>query len=809
MPEKERWCIGEQYRAQHEQLDTYRHQFNAERDQEIKEQLVLNIASEAAYKRDDLLAMGSALQFFLKQQSTATIPGIKLISNYIKQYSFLYKQLIPGNNPKDETRQFYQAFHYIEQNLERVVAQVGIDESTAAVIKALVKQCLAYFKDFTSTDSELLPLIAIPISPTFELSRLWWQNELSSQLLKIYSPIILEEIEHEDPNQPLVRVAKIFDQLLKFHNDLEALQAPEIYNPLLLEFGGVTLRELFYAPSDLFDQNRTRVNNWKIDQWMSHIPPGDYFFRLLLRGLFFQQFFGQGIIRRSRILAERKKVGLDKKRRIDWLQKIIAWRQHTAEQLLLPGIIEQHQYPLEIEQLERNSDTVKKIFMRLDAKTAVDLGNATANAAIRGVVSRQQFYPDSSIVEHLEHLPVTKIAWKLMPFGTEEEMAIQLIEQAKEEIQSSIQRRLQDSPIEANAIQLVYDKIFDFTNYTEIMNEAFLDWVDHKWGERLPAVFLRLESEITRVTEQILRGSYQLGASRWPEEKVPIIVEFSKNSLARRLNFDRTIWMFPQDANKDVNFQVATTHPDLSISGQLNLDTEEIKINTLNLPAEWRHMAEVISLVAASVLHDMLGRRKTTWKSRSGEDASVRAVMPQGTAPKLIPRGWYWTSTDKLIDQYLAEEESVEREPAKIKKTQAFVPAHVRRVQYGAKVEAMLQKLDEENLSTEEEEELRTAITDLKEGKSGKRLARPNLSLLNDLPPAFSEEVAPREGPSGEKLYTRTFVAPHFNPSLKPEDYKTLDSLFNASYYTVGSTLAFLEVALGKLSGLSEIEQIK
>lgn len=801
----------EHRRTFEQRLDQLINRFRAEKRPKRLEQLSHELAHEAVAGRDDVYAIAEALQFLIRQHREAAISGINDIGQYFLTHDFVFKRIIPGIDAKKEGRELFLAFRYIEKNIERLSAQFDdLDPRAVAAIRTIAKIGREYINIHRQKHSELPAAAAEPISVRRSLVYFWWQQGFGRELHKIYQPL-LSPAKTTTVLADINIMAETVDRLIEFNHYLADTGGPPVFDPLTQSFGGVSVADLIDTSTDLFDEAQLQESNQMIDQLIENVPPGDYFWRQLLRGLFLTPFIGQGVLRESGIFDTGKIEDaehiedLEDIFRRQWLKLVAAWQQHLAEMVLLPGLAEHYQYQTESD-LGKESN-LPEILENLDIRGVAALGTVAFTGATRAVATRQMFHPEADYQEHLAHAPISRMAREQRPLGTEDEMAIELIQQAKQAIWRNLKERAGNSSNQVELLIQVLKMLFAEGEFSRILSENFVEWIEREFGSSLFEAFRDIKTDMRQVTNSVLSGTHDLAASRWPEDNALVMVQQSQESLAYRLGIANTVWDFPEDQNDEIRFVLFTKHADIALSGGIRLDQQSIHFSSLKLPPEWHHMETAMKMIVAGVLHDLLGRKKKIWREQSEEQLDVGEREGGSTHSIQLPRIWYWTESSKLIKDFLNDEEEQEAEgQAGKRRRPVFVPGYVKRVAYGAKIEALIAEYQKGGHTPERAEELLTAIRDLRDGTDpkGRKLAHPDRSIIDNLPPVFREELLPVQDPDGNFLYTRTFVSPHFNPSLEPEDYD-LPSLYNATYRTHGSALAFLEVAIAELSGVQRM----
>jgi hypothetical protein len=770
-------------------INRLRGETNPNRRMELASQLAL----EAVQSRDDMLGIATAMEFFVRQRDESSQVGLGMIRRYFLDNPLVFKRMIPGiRGTKVELSQLRRKTGYITKNLPNLSILPGKVLDDLWRINGILE---ATVDDEAEANKEAAQFLPYPIILDQNLLHAWLDANIEGDLHMVLAHGLREQAKYIEERQlDYWGPSQVLKQLRAFSLECDKHRLPEKLNVYRTRFGGVSISTLDDQVMKLGNfESEARIIP-KIDAFVTAIPRGDFFWRVLGKSLFLHPFIMQGTI------SHWQKGDDFFSGEQAWAEKIIVWQQNLAERLLLPGI-----QGLNTEKVSKSEkiELSPQVLSWLGTAGFGYVFAAVTLAATRGVANRMMVAGgDLSVQNIIDRVPLYTLGDQKFGLGVEDEVVLALLEANWEYLQPQIMAWFRDAGDKGEIFSSLMTQQIMPRRYTETIGNEFIAWVNEWFG---PVMLTNLEGQkddIHQVIMSILGGKYDLAPSRWGETIADITVEMSEHSMARKLGIVASQWRFDAHMARPIGFILQTEDPNLAFSGIVDLVRQDINFRKLKLSADWNYMEEVMRLIAACTLHDILGRTEVRWK-RSGNSSigSSFEIMEGHMSVKHLPRKWYMVADEELIREFLAEKEDNKEERSKSSevKKPAYVPAHVRRTPYGAVMEALIA-----SYRREQDPNILAAIRHLRDGidAQGRRLVQANPQVLEKLPKVFREKTRPITDPDGHTLWTRMFVSPYFSPRLAPEAYENMDSLFRASYESHGSTLAFLEVALAELAGL-------
>ncbi len=718
------------------------------------------------------------------------------IAEYFEKNEIVFK--IPmqpgGKNTTKGLEQFKRDLEGAEEGIATFSKNKYLTDKHGKTLRAITTEMRAYWDTSAKGKYPEVLTTARLLSVDTEDLLLWQRLQIEDSYLKLANVLTnyrnQYKSEARQPNNYVneVGVPAVFIPALEnFSNEIRAKLLPkfDIYRK---KFSGISLQDLVKDrfSGDNYEESLTQAR--RINTYLGSIPKGDPLWHAVVDNMFLHPFL-------FALPAAWDATPQEAFGRPDWFAKVLAFHEYLGNQVYLPEINKFYDRPL------------PPNFHQEDIESAIHFLQAASPHLTSGVAyfgisypisSKRIFHPTENINSLAARSPFYLAARDIVGLQTQPEMAISVLEPLMPQLEQSRGKEFVDWA----------RHLLKIDKYKESQMEWLKDWCEDRFGENFLDELRKNSPGIVDVTARIINGSYQLSASRWGEVGADIEIEMSDESLARKLGIVASIWEFPSEQSKDIQFVLRSEHPALELSGTVNLSDQEIRLRYLEYEDDWTFFSDTMKLVAAATLHDILGRNQTLWeRDKRVNSESKRWPIVVFPKAKPLPRKWFMLKSKDLIEGFIHPTGGIEKvdiEPSK-SKSPKYVNAHVRRVPYGAVIEALVNKYNHEpNLSEEQKATLLLNIRNLRDGTDpkGRMLGKPDRAKFEKLPLAFQKELHPIIDPDGYALYTRTFVGPHFNPGISIADYENMISLYNATYVTSGSALAFLESAIAELSGM-------
>lgn len=772
-----------------QRLEDLVQQFTFENDHQKLNRLASEIAIESTENSIASFAIIYAIAKTTSKNKPEVHNVITGILNYFVKNELIFKPpLLESENQKEDKRKSSQYGRYLKD------AKSGIANLTlSGVINQQTSEMLGYLlyhfnaSWIASREGKDWKFLRVPQPISLIPTNLFdWHNRGIHQIYeKTLAPTAPPEIESFYRYRKVLanRPSAAFTSIASMSDIITNNRFSGVFDIYKRQFNGISLKYLFETKFD--STNTEDVSRFRslFTRYLSGVPKGDSLWHQMVQDLFIAPYVAYLPLPIEQNIKDNYKIP-------HWFEKVFYFYEHLSDQIFLPEIAKFYgeNPPANFKPEDINS----ALLQLLHSSHSMVMSLLMASLE-RTLEAKRMFNPGANINDLAKSTPFYQLAHKLVPLQTEAAMTLSLIEPW------------------INAIQIDIDKynikdFFSLDAYSKNLSESIIAWSKELLGENFLKELRRNITDINEITDRILHGQFDISPSRWGETIADIEVVMEKDSLARKLGVSKSRWQFPIGQDEDINFVIymETDHPIIEISGFANLQSQTISFNYLDIKGEWSFFGDIMRFVAATTLHDILGRKKKFWKIKKGDETEPKNVIQTEKRVKKLPTSWHMVSSNELIEQFLHPKRNEEK-GGDGTKTPTYVNSHIRRIPYGAIMEALINKyINEPGLSTEERNNLLINIRNLRDGTDpkGRVLGQPDTEKIKRMPLAFQNELHPILDPDGNLLHTRTFVAPYFNPRLSSVEYDNAISLFNAAYLSHGSALAYLETLIAEISGM-------
>ncbi len=556
-------------------------------------------------------------------------------------------------------------------------------------------------------------------------------------------------------------------------------------HPLDTKFNGVSINDLF-ATEHLAEATPKAL------EFMAGIPKGDLFWEAVVKGLF--------------LTKQETRPGMTP---MDFpepgpTENVFLLQQDIANQLFLvpvsEGIFDDPSFDRAFTRFLENASPH---LMRQLIETVYW-------GAVQQRITERVFHPESTLEESIGRLPLAAISEKAHfesnpktgPYHFSDGIIHNFIHQNLAGIMSSFQERFGKSVGNKNTefLKGAIEDIFG-TPFEELHTADLVKSMEMSLGEPFLAKLDERHRELRQVSSIVLGDIQKTPIDYWPNPAAEHRIEFEEDSLPGL--FSEAIHFFvPEEDYRSVAFKLFVKSTPIEIIGNVDVETMQV---SLSADIETHHpgLHTIVEHVIVTSFHDLLMRK-------GQELRKARAKDTPGTTPKApslakerksrrsrpLPRRNFLaperTSAGRLRQEI--EKDLVERGEF----TPRSVDMYTRRLAgAGEYIRARDQLIAE--IRTAEPDRMEMLLNHL-------QIARYNLSHIsgeklkevNSLPLPFQKAMEPVEDPALRdpetgrpvRVYTRTWVKPHFSPKLDSDDEARRPVTLYEKYYRGGPASA-------------------